>query len=217
MTLDLKKTIEVVLADDHPMTMAGFSMTLSKYGISVIGSARTPGEAEAMYAEKSPDVLVLDVRFGEKLTGMDVAKRILSRQPSAAIVFLSQFDQDSLIKDAYRVGGRAFVTKDREPVDVAQAIEHASRGELFLLPHIADRLARLSVRGDNSPRSVLNESEIELFVLLARGLTIPEIAEVLKVSSRTVSNISHSVKVKLGMTRSADITRLAVKHGFIEP
>lgn len=217
MTLQPTEKIEVVLADDHPMTMAGFAMTLSKYGIEVVGSARTPGEAEEMYAEKSPDVLVLDVRFGEELTGMDVAKRVLSRYPGAAIVFLSQFDQDSLIKDAYRVGGRAFVTKDREPADVAHAIQHASRGELFILPHIADRLARLSVRGDNSPRSVLNKPELELFVLLARGLTIPEMAEELKVSSRTISNLSHAVKVKLGITRSADITRLAVKHGFIEP
>jgi two-component system invasion response regulator UvrY len=216
-TLQPTKKIKVVLADDHPMTMAGFSSTLLKYGIEVIGTARTPAEAEEMYAAMSPDVLVLDVRFGEKLTGMDVAKRVLGRYPNAAIVFLSQFDQDSLIKDAYRVGGRAFVTKDREPADVAQAIQHADRGELFILPHIADRLAKLSVRGDNSPRSVLNESEIELFVLLARGLTIPEMADELKVSGRTISNLSHSVKVKLGLTRSADITRLAVKHGFIEP
>ncbi len=216
MTLQPEKKIRVVLADDHPMTMAGFAMTLSKFGIEVVGSARTPAEAEEMYADKLPDVLVLDVRFGEKETGMDVAQNVLKRDPKAAIVFLSQFDQDSLIKDAYRIGGRAFITKDREPIEVAQAIQYAERGDLFILPHIADRLAKLSVRGDNSPRTVLNDQEIAVFVSLARGLTITEMADELAVSPRTISNLSHSVKVKLGLTRPADITRLAVKHGFID-
>ena len=214
--MQLEKTIRVVLADDHPMTMAGFAMTLPRYGIEVIGSARTPAEAEEMYVAMNPDVLVLDVRFGEKLTGMDVAQSVLKRNPKAAIVFLSQFDQDNLIKDAYRVGGRAFVTKDREPSDVADAIRHAEKGELFILPHIADRLAKMAVRGDTSPRAVLDDQELACFVALAKGLTIAEMAEELNVSPRTVSNVSHSVKVKLGLTRPADITRLAVKHGFID-
>lgn len=216
MTAEEEKTIRVVLADDHPMTTAGFTMTLAKYGVEVIGTARTPSEAEEAFNKLAPDVLVLDLRYGDGLTGLDVAKRVLARHPNAAIVFLSQFDQDSLIRDAYKIGGRAFVTKDREPVEVAQAIWQADRGELFILPHIADRLARLSVRGDNSPQSVLNEQELEVFIRLAKGLTISEMSEQLNVSQRTISNLNHAVKVKLALTRAADITRLAVKHGFIE-
>ena len=211
------KKIRVMLADDHPIVMTGFAMSLEGQGLDVVAQARTPEEALAQYQQLKPDVIVLDIRFGEQLTGLDVAKQILAQTPSAAIVFLSQFDQDSLIKETYRLGGRAFMTKDCDPADLAAAVRRAHDGELYFLPHIAERLANLSVRGDASPQSQLDERALEIFTLMAEGLTNAEIAEKLDVSTKTISNISQAVKEKLGVHRPAYITRLAVKHGLIEP
>jgi DNA-binding NarL/FixJ family response regulator len=209
--------IRVMLADDHPIVMTGFAMSLQGQGLDVVAQARTPEEALAEFLRLQPDVIVLDIRFGEQLTGLDVAKQILAQTPSAAIVFLSQFDQDSLIKETYRLGGRAFMTKDCDPADLAAAVRRAHEGELYFLPHIAERLANLSVRGDASPQSQLDERALEIFTLMAEGLTNAEIAEKLDVSTKTISNISQAVKEKLGVHRPAYITRLAVKHGLIEP
>jgi len=211
------KKIRVMLADDHPIVMTGFAMSLQGQGLDVVAQARTPEEALAQYQQLQPDVIVLDIRFGEQMTGLDVAKQILAQTPSAAIVFLSQFDQDSLIKETYRLGGRAFMTKDCDPADLAAAVRRAHEGELYFLPHIAERLANLSVRGDASPQSQLDERALEIFTLMAEGLTNAEIAEKLDVSTKTISNISQAVKEKLGVHRPAYITRLAVKHGLIEP
>jgi DNA-binding NarL/FixJ family response regulator len=197
--------------------MTGFAMSLEGQGLEVVAQARTPDEALAQYRQLQPDVIVLDIRFGEQMTGLDVAKQILADTPSAAIVFLSQFDQDSLIKETYRLGGRAFMTKDCDPVDLAAAVRRAHGGELYFLPHIAERLANLSVRGDVSPQSQLDERALEIFTLMAEGLTNAEIAEKLDVSTKTISNISQAVKEKLGVHRPAYITKLAVKHGLIEP
>jgi DNA-binding NarL/FixJ family response regulator len=209
--------IRVMLADDHPIVMTGFAMSLQGQGLEVVAQARTPEEALAQFQQLAPDVIVLDIRFGEQLTGLDVAKQILARTPDAAIVFLSQFDQDSLIKGTYRLGGRAFMTKDCDPADLAAAVRRAHEGELYFLPQIAERLANLSVRGDASPQSQLDERALEIFTLMAEGLTNAEIAEKLDVSTKTISNISQAVKEKLGVHRPAYITRLAVKHGLIEP
>ena len=209
--------IRVMLADDHPIVMTGFAMSLQGQGLEVVAQARTPEEALAQFQQLQPDVIVLDIRFGEQLTGLDVAKQILAHTPAAAIVFLSQFDQDSLIKETYRLGGRAFMTKDCDPSDLAAAVRRAHEGELYFLPHIAERLANLSVRGDASPQSQLDERALEIFTLMAEGLTNAEIAEKLDVSTKTISNISQAVKEKLGVHRPAYITRLAVKHGLIEP
>jgi DNA-binding NarL/FixJ family response regulator len=197
--------------------MTGFSMSLENQGMEVVGQARTPDEAIAQYAGLQPDVLVLDIRFGEELTGLDVAKRVLAQTPSAKIVFLSQFDQDSLIKETYRLGGRAFMTKDCDPADLAAAVRRAHEDGLYFLPQIAERLAQLSVRGEQSPQSQLDDRALEIFTLMAEGLTNAEIAEKLNVSTKTISNISQAVKEKLGVHRPAYITRLAVKHGLIEP
>ncbi|MES3023003.1 MAG: response regulator transcription factor [Pseudomonadota bacterium] len=211
------KPIRVLLADDHPIVMTGFAMSLSGVGMDVVGQARTPEEAASMYAELKPDVMVLDIRFGTELTGLDAARDILKQFPSANVVFLSQFDQDSLIKETYRLGARAFVTKDCDPADLATAVRYAHEGKLYFLPHIAERLANLSVRGDESPQSQLDQRGLEIFKLMAEGLTNAEIAEKLNLSTKTISNISQSVKEKLGVHRQAYITKLAVKHGLIEP
>ncbi len=209
--------IRVLLADDHPIVMTGFAMSLSSLGMDVVGQAKTPDEAAAMYAALKPHVLVLDIRFGTELTGLDAARGILAQFPAARIVFLSQFDQDSLIKETYRIGARAFVTKDCDPADLATAVRHAHADKLYFLPQIAERLANLSVRGDVSPQSQLDARGLEIFKLMAEGLTNAEIAEKLNLSAKTISNISQAVKEKLGVHRQAYITRLAVKHGLIEP
>jgi DNA-binding NarL/FixJ family response regulator len=206
-----------MLADDHPIVMTGFAMSLSGHGMDVVGQAKTPDEAVTMYDELRPDVLVLDIRFGTELTGLDAAQQVLKAHPRAKIVFLSQFDQDSLIKETYRLGAHAFVTKDCDPADLATAVRQANEGKLYFPPEIAERLASLAVRGDVSPQSQLDERGLEIFKLMAEGLTNAEIAERLNLSTKTISNISQAVKEKLGVHRQAYITKLAVKHGLIEP
>ena len=86
-----------------------------------------------------------------------------------------------------------------------------------LAAQIAERLASIAVRGDVSPQSQLDQRGLEIFKLMAEGLTNAEIAEQLNLSTKTISNISQSVKEKLGVHRQAYITKLAVKHGLIEP
>ena len=209
--------VKVLLADDHPYIMSGFSLLLANYGIEVIGEAKSPDEAIEMYSKLLPDVLILDTRFGEKLTGLDVAKAILKEHDSANIVFLTQFDQDSLIQEAYKIGGRSFLTKNCEPEQLALAISLASKGELYFPPEIAQRLANIAVHGDHSPRALLEPRELEIFVLMAKGLTNVEIARDLDLSTKTISNISLAIKGKLEIHRVADLTLMAVKYGLIEP
>lgn len=212
-----ESSIRVLLADDHPLIMAGFAMTLESFGIEVVGQALTPDDTIKQYQALVPDVLVLDIRFGEKLTGLDAARSVIRQFPGAKIVFLSQFDQDNLIKEAYGLGGRAFVTKNCSPEQLATAIQHVHLGEVYFLPRVAEHLATLAIHGDPSPRSILDPRELQVFTYMAQGLTNAEMAEKLDLSLKSVSNLSQAVKEALGMHRAADITRLAIKHGFFEP
>lgn len=208
--------IKVLLADDHPIVMEGFAMSLAGHGMEVVGQVRTAEEAVSAYQTLAPDVAILDIRFGEQLTGLDVARQILAADPKARIIFLTQFDQDALVKEAYRIGARALVTKDCDPAELAGAVQRARQGELYFMPAIAERLASLSVLGEQSPQALLDERSLEIFRLMAEGLTNAEIAERLGVSSKTISNSSQAIKDKLGVERAADITRLAVRHGLLQ-
>lgn len=210
-----KETIRVLLADDHPIMLMGFATSLSSHGISVVGQATEPEDVLKQYKALLPDILVLDIKFGSHLTGLDTAKNLLNKHPEAKIVFLSQFDQDQFIKKTYQLGARAFITKTCTPKDLATALKRVFQGEVYFPPQIAERLASLTIR-DSSPQSLLDEKEIEIFIMLAQGLAQAEIAEKLNVSQKTVSNANVSIKKKLSIDRQADITLLAVKHGLVD-
>lgn len=211
------KPVRVLIADDHPLIIEGLTLALRRHGIDVVGATTTTKNVLTKYAECNPDVLVLDVRFGEPVSGLDVARDAIRTHPEARIVFYSQFDQDEIVREAYRIGGAAFITKNTPPDVLADAIKQVSEGKTHFLPEIAERLALIGVRGDDSPQAKLDPRELEVFKHMALGRTNAEIAESMGLSLKTISVTSQSIKDKLGVQRPAEITRLAVKHKVIEP
>jgi two-component system, NarL family, invasion response regulator UvrY len=211
------EAVRVLIADDHPLIIEGLSAALKRLGLKVVGQVETAGEVIPKYTACQPDVLVLDVRFGPGPTGLDVARDLLALHPAARIVFYSQFDQNEVIREAYRLGGAAFITKNSTPQALARAIGEAHAGKTFFLPEIAERMALLGVRGDQSPRARLDDREVEVFMRLAEGLTHNEIAARMRLSSKTIGAIGQVVKEKLGVQRPTELTLLAVRHGMLDP
>lgn len=210
-------TIKVLLADDHPLILEGLKAALTKKSMRVVGATGSADEVMGLYRQCRPDVLVLDLRFGQGATGLDVARSLLSKEPEARIVFYSQFDQDEVIREAYRIGASAYITKNQPPDVLAKAIAEAARGKTYFVPAIAERLALLGVRGDESPRARLDAREAEVFVQLANGFTNNEIAAQMSLSSKTIGVIAQAIREKLGVQRAAELTRLAVRYGMIDP
>ena len=207
----------MLLADDHPLILEGLRAALGKRGMRVVGETGSADEVVSRFRQCKPDVLVLDLRFGQGATGLDAARSLLSKEPGARIVFYSQFDQDEVIREAYRLGAAAYITKNQPPDVLEQAIKEAAAGKTYFVPAIAERLAMLGVRGDESPRARLDAREAEVFVQLANGMTNNEIAEQMSLSSKTIGVIAQAIREKLGVQRAAEMTRLAVRYGMIDP
>ena len=211
--------LRALIADDHPLIVEGLTLSLGKHDIEVVGQAATIDEVIPVFEQCRPDVVVLDVAFGQATTGLDVARTLLDKHSDAKIVFYSQFDQDEIIRAAYRLGGRGFVTKSRTTDVLIDAIKqvHAGVNRVHLLPEIAERLAILGLGIDDSPRAKLDARELDVFRMIAQGQTTHQIGEALSLSPKTISAIAQTIKSKLGVQRSVDIARLAVKHRIIEP
>ncbi len=211
-------TITVMIADDHPLIVEGLSSVLTRHGLQVVGAVSDATAVVDTFTQLQPDVLVLDLRFGEGgVGGLDVLQELMARHPHARVAIYTQFDQSTIVREAYKRGARAFVPKSTDPGDVAQVLLRVHQGETVFLPEIATRLAVLSVHGDQSPVARLQPREVEVFKFMAQGLTNVEIAERMQLSPKTISTTSQAIKDQLGMHRAADITLLAVKHGLIEP
>jgi two-component system invasion response regulator UvrY len=209
--------IKVMIADDHPLIVEGLSSVLSRHGLEVVGAESDASAVVATWQKLQPDVLVLDLRFGDGgVGGLDVLQTLIDGHPGAKVVIYTQFDQSTVVREAYKRGAKAFIPKSTDPSDMAEVLIKVHQGETVFLPDIANRLAMLSVHGDQSPVSRLQPREIEVFKMMAQGLTNVEIAERMHLSPKTISTTSQSIKDQLGVQRAADITLLAVKSGLIE-
>lgn len=209
--------LRVLLADENPIFATGCALTLARYGIEVIGEVKAPANIIASYDRLQPEVVLIDASLGGKQNGLEAAKNMLLMRPDVKIVVLGVDGQAAACREAYRIGACAFVSKDRDPADLAQAINRARAGTLFFMPHVAEHLANAKVRGDDCPHELLDGREFEIFRLIALGRTNVEMASLLSLSLKTISNYSMSIKAKLRTERIAELTRIAVRYGVIEP
>jgi two-component system invasion response regulator UvrY len=214
---EVPANITAMLVDDHPLLRSGFieAMDESK-GIEVICSTGNPKDACDDYCKYQPDVVVMDILFKEKMTGLDAIKEILNVNHQARIIVLSQHDQARLIREAYQIGALAFVPKDAEPELLIEAIKKASCGEKLFLPEIAQKLAYLTTEQNVDPKALLNSREFDVYRLIASDRTNAEIAAELGLSQKTVNNTLFSLRSKLGLRRNTEIAKHALKNGIIE-
>jgi DNA-binding NarL/FixJ family response regulator len=209
--------ITVLLADDHPLLRSGFFEAMGVSGdIEVVYSTDDPQDACDAYHKHRPDVVVMDILFKDKMTGLDAIKVILKANPQARIVVLSQHDQGRLIKETYQLGALAFIPKDVEPDLLTEGIKIAAKGEKYFLPEVAQKLAFLTAEHRVEPQELLSQREFEVYKLIAQDRSNVEIAEELALSQKTVNNALFSLRTKLGLRRNTEIAKHALKHGIIK-
>lgn len=207
--------LRVVIADDHPLLVTGFAAALANRGIDVVSTHNNPVDAVAAYRRLAADVLILDIRFGEGASGLDVALNAISDDPTTRVILLTQFDQSAVISKSYRGGVLAYITKDLEMDELVRGIEMAAQGKEYLPSSVAYRMAREVMDPEQISVHTLSERELEVLKGIAKGLTNVQIAENLHVSAKTVSNDSTEIKRKLRTKRTAALTQYALRNGLI--
>ncbi|MCZ6803655.1 MAG: response regulator transcription factor [Proteobacteria bacterium] len=208
--------ISVMLVDDHAVVRAGYQMLLKNSPeIEVIAEASNGEEACRLYAEHNLDVVVMDISL-PGIGGIGAIKRIISRDNKARILVFSMHEEVIFVEQALQAGACGYITKSTDPQLLVEAIKRVARGEKYIDPELAQRLAYEKSRGQDSPLSDLSTREFEIFCMLAEGLNTSEIAKRLSLSYKTVANYSTQIKNKLNVTTVADIARLAIRHNVIQ-
>ena len=208
--------IRVLLVDDHAVVRAGYRMLLQNSAdIEVIAEAENGEQACRIFAEKHPDVVVMDLTM-PGIGGLEAIRRIVARDPRARILVFSMHEDTVFVEQALQAGAQGYITKSSAPEIMVEAIKEVAAGGSRLDPGIAQRLAFQKARGRDSPFSGLSTREFEIFCLLAEGLNTSEIAKRLSLSYKTVANYSTQIKDKLNVSTVAELTRLAIRHKVIE-
>jgi two-component system invasion response regulator UvrY len=210
-------TIRVMLVDDHAVVRMGFRLLLQGTSdIAVVAEASSGEEAVRTYPEVRPDVLVMDISM-PGIGGLEAIGRILAREPAARILVLSAHEDVMHARRVLKAGAAGYLTKRSAAEELIQAIRQVDQGKTFLEPSIAQQIAMQQLSGQKSPVDMLSEKEFKVFLALARGQSVQEIADVMSLSPRTIGTHLYNIKQKLGAANSAELAIIAIRAGLIEP
>jgi two-component system, NarL family, invasion response regulator UvrY len=205
-----------MLVDDHAVVRMGFKLLLQACDdIEVVAEADSGEAACQMVDAVGPDVVVMDIAMAG-MGGIEAIKRLLAKNPRLRILALSAHEDTSHPKRALQAGALGYLSKRSAPEVLIDAIRAIAKGQRYLDAQIAQRIAVQDISGDKGPMEKLSAREFEVFVQLARGQSVAQISEALKLSSSTVGTHLYNVKQKLGLANQAEMTLLAVRHGLID-
>ena len=206
----MSKPIRIVVADDHPVVRDGLiAMLQTQSDFEVIGEAGDGAEALHMVAERTPDVLLLDLEMPQ-VDGIETLQRLGEQRSSVRVIVFTVFDTDERIVSAMRAGAKGYLLKGAPRDDVFRAVRVVNEGGSLLEPLIASKL----LDSVNNP-DALTARQKEVLHLLATGLLNKEIADQLNISERTVKFHVSEILGKLGAGNRTEAAAIAMQKGLI--
>jgi DNA-binding NarL/FixJ family response regulator len=218
-------SIRVLLVDDQALIRAGFRMILeAEEDLEVVGECADGTQAIDSVKRFSPDVVLMDIRMPE-MDGIEATRRIVGGDGDAAVkvLMLTTFDLDEYVYDALRAGASGFLLKDVPADQLVSGIRLVAQGDALLAPSVTRRLIQefsRSSRGRAERPAGLDEltpREVEVFKLLARGMSNAEIAADLIVSETTVKTHVARILMKLEVRDRVQAVVLAYESGVVAP
>lgn len=213
----MSEVIKVMLVDDHAVVRMGFRLLLDGTpDVRVVAEAESGEDAIRKLQEVKPDIVVLDLSM-PGIGGLEALSRILAREPAIRVLVLTAHEDAMHARRVLKAGARGYLSKRSAPEAMIHAIHQVMQGRTFLEPAIAQELAVQQLTGDRNPVDMLSEKEFKVFLSLARGQSVADIAEVMCLSPRTIGTHLYNIKQKLGAANSAELAIIAMRHQLLEP
>lgn len=209
------ENLRIVLADDHAIVRMGFRLLLEGAGAIVTAEADSGEAALAACGEHRPDILVMDVSM-PGIGGLAALERLLAHFPATRVLMLSAHDDTQIPSRALSAGAGGYLSKRAQPQELIRAVGAVARGQRYLDPELAPQLALAQLGGTIHPADSLTNRELTVFLHLARGRTVAEVANIHNLSPSTVGTHLYHIKQKLNAGNAAELALIAVRAGLIE-
>lgn len=213
------KSIRAILADDHTLVRAGIRALLEKLpGVEVVGEASDGREALNLVERHRPDVVLLDIAM-PGLNGLEAAARITKEFPEVRVIILSMHNHEEYYWRALNAGVSGYLLKKAATAELSTAMQCVARGEIYLSEEISNRLAKkflvqgMAVR--QSPLEKLTDRQREILQLIAEGQNTKGIAEILRVSPKTVEYHRMKLMTGLNVHDIPGLVRFALRMGLV--
>jgi DNA-binding NarL/FixJ family response regulator len=208
---------KVLLVDDHAVVRHGLRSVLEEeLGDVAVEEAGTARDGIKCLRQNKYDALILDIGLPDR-NGLDLLKSIHSEWPELPVLILSMFDESQYGVRMIKAGAAGYVTKASAPEKFVIATRKILAGGRYISSNLAERLAEnLSGHLDEEPYEVLSDREYQIFLMIASGKTVSEIADDLCLSVKTVSTHRAHVLQKTNMKTNAELTHYAFFKGLVQ-
>lgn len=214
----MNKTTRIVIIDDHPMMRDGLTMRITAQpGWEVCGVAATEDEGFAVIVEQSPGLVLVDISL-KSGNGIELIKRVRTRNPSVKFLAISAYQESLYAERALRAGAFGYLNKQDTNEKLIEAIRTVLQSKRFLSEELKTRLVTSALGNtpvEQDPMERLSDREQEIFRLIGEGLTTGAIAEQLFLSTHTIDTHREHLKRKLNIGTAAELSRMAF-HAMIE-
>ncbi len=203
--------IRIALSEEHAIVRWALKEALTRTGdLEIVGEAGTAEDTLPMVQQTRPELLLVDTSMPDH-TGFDVLARVRELEAGPFVIVLAPHTDASYAARAIAAGAHGYVSKSGTPEELLAAIHAVSRGEQVIPSGVEQLLAA----GDGHPASALTARELQVMEMLARGMTNREIAEHLDISIKTIDTHRGHVLKKLSLRNNSELTRFAVKNGYV--
>jgi DNA-binding NarL/FixJ family response regulator len=213
------KPVRVILADDHTLVRAGIRALLEKLPeVKVLAEASNGREALDLVRIHQPDVVLMDITM-PGLNGLEAAARMAKEFPEVRIIILSMHDNEEYYWRALKAGATGYLLKKAATAELAVALQRVIQGEIYLSREISVKFHKKfplqQIASRKSPFEQLTGRQREILQLIAEGQNTKEIAEILKVSPKTVEYHRAKLMIGLNVHDLAGLVRFALGIGLV--
>jgi two-component system, NarL family, response regulator len=202
--------IQIVVADDHPVVREGIVANLKQQrDLKVIGEANDGAQVLALIKQHRPDITLLDLRMPQ-MNGLEVLMALNELKLQTKLIVMTTFENEEDIQRSVKAGARAYLLKDCPQRILVDAIRRVYRGEVYLLPQIAQKLV------DRMQKPQLSARELEVLKAVAAGKSNKEIGIQLFISEGTVKTHVESLLDKLDAATRTSAVKAAVRRGLVQ-
>lgn len=211
--------IRILLADDHPVVLAGMKALLDGIcDIAIVAEATTGADALRMLSEVAPDIAVIDISLPE-INGLRLAELAAREFPEVKLLALTVHEDRAYVQPMMKAGAKGYLLKRSAAEELVRAIRAIADGGVYLDPAIAQKVLPGPVFDlpiGTSQHAELSQRETEVLRFISKGLSNKEIGGRLDISAKTVETHKARALEKLGLRTRADIVRYGVAHHWLD-